>query len=482
MDVSMASLDDLLVREVEIENAKAQLLSQVDELNNSLAHIRVCIAEIRDVNRDAITSSLPNETLAAIFEAGLALTKKPYFVSWHAQRPERSKPFEILVSSVSRRWRNVALRTPQLWTDLRINVSKFTAGDMLDLYLSRSKSCLLDMAFTQLHQDERSYDPDPDFDTNNFVWCLERLVPHAAHWRQFVMEDVIFSEEFHVFSPLAGLYAPALERIVINCLYNPPRVLEVFSVGAPRLAYMELMDVYFVPPPDTVTSLKLVTRHGPLSHTDFSRLMSHMGSLTHLSVDGRIAELATTTHQSPHIELHSALSLDLNLSSTSPLSVGPICFLDLPALESLAIRGTTVNIVEAFTTHRHSYPSLRTLILTSPFKSSYRDLEITKVQEFIRLFPNIRNFAIDDTDPSFLHAFCEAQTTDELLWPQLSVITMKSHPVRRNTAIKDIIHLIENRATLGHPISRITLSAYLVRWVTRKVRERLKELVELEEC
>ena len=58
MDVSMASLDDLLVREVEIENAKAQLLLQVDELNNSLAHIRVCIAEIRDVNRDAITSSL----------------------------------------------------------------------------------------------------------------------------------------------------------------------------------------------------------------------------------------------------------------------------------------------------------------------------------------------------------------------------------------------------------------------------------------
>ena len=489
MDVSMASLDDLLVREVEIENAKAQLLSQVDELNNSLAHIRVCIAEIRDVNRDAITSSLPNETLAAIFEAGLALTKKPYFVSWHAQRPERSKPFEILVSSVSRRWRNVALRTPQLWTDLRINVSKFTAGDMLDLYLSRSKSCLLDIAFTQLSQDERSYDPDPDFDTHNFVWCLERLVPHTTHWRQFIVEGVKFSEASNVFSPLAGLYAPALERIVINCLYNPPRVLEVFSVGAPRLAYMELMDVYFVPPLDTVTSLKLVTRHGPLPYTDFSHLMSHMGSLTHLSVDGRIVyvpHLATTIHQSPHIKLHSALSVDLQMSRASGgrrPSVGALCFLDLPALESLVIHGTTFNIVETFTSHRLSYPSLRALTLTSSLMLNYEDLEFTKVREFIRLFPNIRNFAIDDTDPSFLQAFCEAQTTDELLWPQLSIITMKSHPVRRNTAIKDIIHLIENRATLGHPISRITLSAYIVRWVTRKDRERLKELlVELEEC
>ena len=140
--MTSTTLNDLLGREVEIENVKAQLLSQVEELNASLAHIRVCIAEIRDVNRDAIASNLPNETLAAIFEAGLALTKQPYVVSWNPRRPQRSKPFEILVSSVSRRWRNVALRTPQLWTDLRINVSRFSAGDMLDLYLSRSKSCL----------------------------------------------------------------------------------------------------------------------------------------------------------------------------------------------------------------------------------------------------------------------------------------------------------------------------------------------------
>jgi hypothetical protein len=213
----------LLGREVEIKNAKAQLLSQLDELNDSLAHIRVCIAEIRDVNRDAITSSLPNETLAAIFEAGLALTKQPYVVSWNPRSPQRSKPFEILVSSVSRRWRNVALQTPQLWTDLRINVSKFTAGDMLDLYLSRSKSCLLDIAFTQLSQDERSYDPDPDFDTHNFAWCLEQLVPHATHWRQFVIEDMSVGPEaspmvLYCSSPIETAYRLSIKRLPIGNL------------------------------------------------------------------------------------------------------------------------------------------------------------------------------------------------------------------------------------------------------------------------
>jgi len=235
----------------------------------------------------------------------------------------------------------------------------------------------------------------------------------------------------HLFSPLTGLYASALERMVIDCYCNPSQVLEVFSVGAPCLSYMELMEVYFVPPLDTVTSLKLVTCHSQLSYTDFSCLMLHMGLLTHLSMDGRItyiSNLATASHHSPHIELHSALSLDLDLSRTGYPSVGALCFLDLPVLKSLVIHGTTVDIVEAFTSHRHSYPSLRTLTLTLSLKLNYEDLKFTKVQEFIHFFPNIRNFAIDGTDPTFLHALCEAQTTDELLWPQLSVITMKSDP------------------------------------------------------
>lgn len=299
---------------------------------------------------------------------------------------------------------------------------------------------------------------------------------------------VVGPDASHLFSPLAGLYAPALERMVIDCYCSPSRVLEVFSAGAPLLSYMELMEAYFVPPLHTVTSLKLGTRHSPLSYTNFSQLMSRMRSLTHLSMDANITgipDLATTTHQSPHIKLHSTLSLDLDLSWPIHPSVGALCFLDLPALESLVIHGTTVNIVEQFTSHHHSYLSLHTLTLTSSLKLNYDDLKSTKVQEFIRLFPNIRDFAIDGTDPTFLCALCEAQTTDELLWPQLSVITLKCNQGQRySLTFNDIIHLVENRVTLGHPISRITLSssAYIVQWACRKEKERLKELVEWDEC
>jgi hypothetical protein len=346
---------------------------------------------------------------------------------------------------------------------------------------------LLDIAFTKLSQDERSYDPDPHFDANNFAWCLGQVVPYAARWWQFVMEGVsVGMVAHHVFSPLAELYAPALERMVIDCHFNPPEILEVFSVGAPLLSYMELMEVYFVPPPDTVTSLKLRIRRGQLSYTDFNHLMSHMRSLTHLSLYANIVgiyDLATAAHHHP-IELPSVLSLDLELHSSTMRypSVGALCFLDLPALETLVVHGTTVDIVEGFTSHRRSYLALRTLTFTSPFKFGYEAIQSAEIREFIHLFPNVRDFIIDGTHPTFLRPLCEAQTTDGSLWPQLSVITLKCQPVQPSLTLKDIIHLVENRATLGHPISRITLSSYFVRRATRKEQEQLKKLVELEEC
>jgi hypothetical protein len=52
----MTMLDYLLNREVEIEHAKARLFSRLDQLNDSLARVRACIAEIRNVNRHAITN------------------------------------------------------------------------------------------------------------------------------------------------------------------------------------------------------------------------------------------------------------------------------------------------------------------------------------------------------------------------------------------------------------------------------------------
>ena len=86
-----------------------------------VAGVRVQIAELRSVNRGAGTYNLPSEILSAIFEAGITETPKTEErdrLSWFDSSEQRTTQFELLVSSVSRRWRNVALQTPRLWTDL----------------------------------------------------------------------------------------------------------------------------------------------------------------------------------------------------------------------------------------------------------------------------------------------------------------------------------------------------------------------------
>src|ERR1700683_1269868 len=132
----MTMLKNLLSQE-------AELLSQVQALESSLADVHVHITEMQGVNRNAITYNLPIETLSTIFEMGLS--ESPFL----ATKPVRGglfedkwsplpTPFEIVVSLVSRRWRNIALQTPRLWTRVYINVAQST-HELLDLYLCRSK-------------------------------------------------------------------------------------------------------------------------------------------------------------------------------------------------------------------------------------------------------------------------------------------------------------------------------------------------------
>ena len=109
--------------------------------------------------------------------------------------------------------------------NLSFNISKSTAGDMVDLYLSRSKSCLINITFTQLSGDKRvCLNPrDPLFDSKNFGTCLKQLVPHVACWRQFVVENLHVEEQVKLrFSVFADLCAPALRRMVIDCTCTPP--------------------------------------------------------------------------------------------------------------------------------------------------------------------------------------------------------------------------------------------------------------------
>jgi hypothetical protein len=127
--------------------------------------------------------------------------------------------------------------------------------------------------------------------------------------------------------------------------------------------------------------------------------------------------------------------------------------------------GTTADVIESFTNHGYHYLALQTLKLTASAAWDRPDIESAQIREFIHLFPNLRVLAIYGADPNFLRELCDAQTIEDLLWPRLSMIVIKSMLEGKDGfTLDDVIRLVENRATLGHPISRITILSSNARW------------------
>ena len=73
--------------------------------------------------------------LAEIFVEGLEI--------WSLDIDEEKAPFEVMVSHVSCRWREVAINLAALWST--IYVAAYQPLDMLEAYLVRSKRRLLDI-------------------------------------------------------------------------------------------------------------------------------------------------------------------------------------------------------------------------------------------------------------------------------------------------------------------------------------------------
>jgi hypothetical protein len=194
----MGALEDLLFQEKTI-------VSQIHAMEDTLSGVRVHIAELRSVNRGAGTYNLPSEILSAIFEAGLTETGERDHRSWFDGSEQPTTQFEILVSSVSRRWRNVALQTPRLWTVLVIDVLGLT-HDLYDLYLHRSQMCPLDITLDYSYRD--SWGKSDCVNRH-----LEQLVPHVDRWRRFIVRNGDIGSQL---SALSHLCAPVLEALVLD--------------------------------------------------------------------------------------------------------------------------------------------------------------------------------------------------------------------------------------------------------------------------
>ncbi|EPQ51175.1 hypothetical protein GLOTRDRAFT_96609 [Gloeophyllum trabeum ATCC 11539] len=92
--------------------------------------------------------------------------------------------FEVLVSHVCHRWREVATRTPFLWTRLRFRlVSHLTRGQ---LYIERSRNQLLDILVDTATEDRHV--PGITIFKDEFNPVFDVIAPQVHRWRSFVLK------------------------------------------------------------------------------------------------------------------------------------------------------------------------------------------------------------------------------------------------------------------------------------------------------
>src|ERR1700732_3244576 len=100
-----AHLDDFKIQLATLRATMANVEKQIVDMTNSLAPV----------------SSIPNEILATIFKE--VSTSDDYLRGDGPHVPRSKLPSLMLVSHVSRRFRNVGIGTPSLWTNVHLHLS-----------------------------------------------------------------------------------------------------------------------------------------------------------------------------------------------------------------------------------------------------------------------------------------------------------------------------------------------------------------------
>jgi hypothetical protein len=206
-----------------------------------------------------------------------------------------------------------------------------------------------------------------------------------------------------------------------------------------------------------------------------------MCSLTRLSIAAHIVQDAGNR---PPIKLSSVLVLDIYFYHHDTDS-STFCILDFPAVESLTIHSGTDVAIRALT---HVYPNVQSLTLANDSKSS--DTEnppVALVVDFISLLPAVRDVVFQGTNPSaILNALYNRTSTDELLWPDLSAITVVAaggaKVMQKKQTWTCIVKVVKNRVQLGHPISSIQLSSQIVERGSQTQKQWLRKQTALTEC
>ncbi|KAI0795274.1 hypothetical protein BC629DRAFT_1506561 [Irpex lacteus] len=302
---------------------------------------------------DALISRLPVELLSRIFTLGMPEGEYPDFP------PSDEVPFELLVSRICQHWKNVALRTHQLWTTIHFRLKPHI--ERAEVYLTRSQRHLIDILVDTCAADEHV--PNVTLFREEFIPVFKTVIPHINRWRSLSLK--------------------VRDR---ECKIGARQVLSTCG-GAPYLEYLQLWHIENWESPE-----RLFTQIGPPPVVVFNKSLP---SLKHIVLIG----VNVPWNQSPFLEDLTTVEFALHSEDVRiPYDIWANMLATSPNLHKLSLHYSGPrSAVEGWPTDVINLPGLQELVLT--------DLDCSYIMQLVERLsmPNVTKLRLElhDRDSDF---------------------------------------------------------------------------------
>ncbi|KAK1222344.1 hypothetical protein PQX77_014822 [Marasmius sp. AFHP31] len=439
-----------------------------------------------------MTSILPWEILASIFELSRSshtidnrdLKLGEYNVP--SIRKSKKLPFEVQLSHVSQRWREISLGTSTLWTN--IFVQRYTSPEAVSAYLQRSSGGPLNVILirgtlddkdsdnSDDDDDDSGYDSDDDSDDDDeeksqaLQKTFDLVLLHITRWRRCWIHSSLHSIDSPFLTRLVSVRAPALEYLSIGVEVSDhmrPKQSDSFSTpqiftgGCPRLTslYLRGLSVYlFRPPMSVVTTLSVeLTRQIRIHLPELRALLHASPLLLHLSISG---DAVGNQFWPPSSPITTPALRTLVISSVRASNYSSILLtVEAPQLVKIILKDAMENDLDPFfnSPHTYKFPLIHSLIFCDS------QFTVPKYRMFFESFPSVSELAFLGKSESqhILRSISDtAYLTPGLhtnsLWPRLKALNvdLKFDSDTKGLLLKDGL---EGRLTAGYGPEKLTL-------------------------
>ncbi|KAF7984587.1 hypothetical protein HWV62_13819 [Athelia sp. TMB] len=425
-------LERLSFRLHELHNTRDILLAR-------LAGSETAIRKVQDeyncvFNKTSVIEKIPNEILATIFE--------------------EARSSKVQASQVTRRWRDVVINTPRLWSRIDVSIDTLQKVELVALYLSRSKAVPFDMTVTEHLQVHRHQ-----------TVLGELLREHMHHCSLLRISFCSTESARTILDFFVMISAPLLETFDAQCLrstrdsHQPTTIL---LGGTPKLSVVHFRSFSsYMPQLHTVTTLHLHNVAFGLRVTiqNWRDIFTSLTRLVSLVIMGGFVETQIMVARSS-VTLPALRTLRMVEPSGEQFQY-LYDNIDAPLLECMSLHGCNgvdfAFLENSWHLGATKFPALETLVL-----SDFNDVDDEYLASFVRAFPHAQTVTFQGQKKNnFSEVLRLLLRTDPpgSYWPRLRHLSSPElhHFVRYYDARALLEKCLGHRIDMGQPINTLSL-------------------------